>query len=269
MKILLCGKGGSGKSTVAALLAKNLQLEGYRVLVVDVDESNYGLSSQLGLADPRELIEQIGGKSEVKSKMGVVRSDGHKAPVFSETWNIDNIPSECLSKKDNLYLLQIGKVKHYGEGCACPMGVLSKDFVTNLSLEPMDIAVIDTEAGVEHLGRSVAAGVDLILGIIDPSYESIRLSEKMSAMAKESKKPIQFIINKAEDAFADRIISRIGKERVIGIIPFSKSVQEKGFAGEALDANSLNIADITRFILCIQNRRVSPIDRMGDLKWSR
>jgi CO dehydrogenase maturation factor len=252
VKILLCGKGGSGKSTVAALLAKKFQLDGYRVLVVDVDESNYGLSSQLGLADPKELIDQIGGKNEVKSKMGVVRSDGHKAPVFSETWTIDSIPSECLSKKDKLYLLQIGKVKHYGEGCACPMGVLSKDFIANLSLGPKDIAVIDTEAGVEHLGRSVATGVDIILGIIDPSYESIRLSEKMSAMAKESKKPIHLIINKAEDAFADRIIGRIGKERVIGIIPFSKSVQEQGLAGEELDAKSFDIADIIRFIFCTQ-----------------
>jgi len=62
MKILICGKGGSGKSTITAVLSKNLIDSGYRVLVVDADESNFGLSALLGLADPKELMEQIGGK---------------------------------------------------------------------------------------------------------------------------------------------------------------------------------------------------------------
>jgi CO dehydrogenase maturation factor len=249
MKILICGKGGSGKSTVAALLAKNLQAKGYRVLVVDADESNYGLSAQLGLPEPTELMEELGGKRAVQNKMGKVSGDGHKTPVFNETWRIEDIPADCLSKSDGLYLLQIGKVKHYGEGCACPMGVLSKDFLNRLTLASNDIAIIDTEAGVEHLGRGVAAGADLILGIIDPSYESIKLSEKISAMAKESAKPVYFLINKAEGNFADKIIARVGKAQVIGVIPFSKLVQEKGLLGEALDANSLDITPITNFIL--------------------
>jgi CO dehydrogenase maturation factor len=249
MKILICGKGGSGKSTVAALLAKSLQAEGYRVLVVDADESNFGLSAQLGLNSPMELMEYIGGKNAVKNKMGKAQGDGHKAPVFNEPWNIEDIPAECLSNKGNLYLLQIGKVKHYGEGCACPMGVLSKDFLSHLTLSSKDVAIIDTEAGVEHLGRGVAESVDLILGIIDPSFESIRLSEKIVAMTKESQKPLRFIINKADGNIADKIIAKIGKEKVIGAIPFSEAVQEKGLNGEALDLNLLNMATITLFVL--------------------
>lgn len=254
MKILICGKGGSGKSTISAVLAKNLQSEGYRVIVVDTDESNYGLGAQLGLKDPKELMEQIGGKNAVKSKMGKVQGDGHKAPVFNEPWSIDDIPSECLSKKGSLYLLQIGKVKHYGEGCACPMGVLSKDFLSHLTLAPKDVAIIDTEAGVEHLGRGVASSVDLILGVIDPSYESIKLSQKISLMVKESQKPIYFIINKAEGNLANKIVAKVGKDQVIGVIPFCKFVQEKGLIGEALDANTLDITPITCFILRTLNR---------------
>ena len=251
MKILICGKGGSGKSTVAAVLAKSLQSEGYRVLVVDVDESNYGLSAQLGLAAPRELMGLIGGKRAVQDRMGRVLGDGHKAPVFTELWGIDDIPVEIVSKKDGLYLVQVGKVKHYGEGCACPMGVLSKDFLDHLVLGPKDIVVVDTEAGVEHLGRGLGGSVDLILGVIDPSYESIRLSEKFSDMAEESKKPIRFILNRVNEKLADEVLFRVGREKVVGVLPFSSSVQEKGLIGEALDLESLNMVSVTRFVLDI------------------
>jgi CO dehydrogenase maturation factor len=248
MKLLICGKGGSGKSTITSLLAKNLETQSYRVLVVDADESNFGLSAQLGLADPVELMEQIGGKRAVKNKMGRV-VDGHKAPVFDQTWRIEDIPKESLSQKGNLYLLQIGKVKHFDEGCACPMGVLSKDFLNHLTLAPKDIALIDTEAGIEHLGRGVATAVDLIIGIIDPSYESIKLSKKIAAMADESNKPIYFIINKADASVADKIRAQIGKENVIGVVPFSSAVQEKGLMGEELDAKSLDVKSILHYIL--------------------
>ncbi|MBT0159249.1 AAA family ATPase [Candidatus Bathyarchaeota archaeon A05DMB-2] len=249
MKILICGKGGSGKSTIASLLAKDLKTKGYRVLVVDTDESNYGLSAQLGLKDPKELMDQLGGKKTVVDKMWSTRSAGEKAAIFSESWSIDEIPSECVSKKDNMYLLQIGKVKHFGEGCACPMGGLSRDFLTSLKLEPKDIAIIDTEAGVEHLGRGIASGADVILLVIDPTYESIRLSEKVSAMAKEAGKSVHFILNKMDQATADKISGKIGKESVAAVVPFSQLVQDKGLSGEELDTPVAGIANITTFVL--------------------
>ena len=254
MKILICGKGGSGKSTIASLLAKDLTTKGYRVLVVDADESNYGLSVQLGLEDPKELMDQLGGKKAVVDKMWTDRSAGEKAAIFSESWSIDEIPGECVSKKDNLYLLQIGKVKHFGEGCACPMGGLSRDFLNRLKLGSKDVAVIDTEAGVEHLGRSVESGVDVILLVLDPSYESIKLSEKISAMAKEAGKSVRFVLNKMDKATADKISNKIGKEHVVGFVPFTSSIQEKGLSGEELDTTAADITDVTSFILNVMQR---------------
>jgi CO dehydrogenase maturation factor len=254
MKVLICGKGGSGKSTIASLLAKDLITKKYRVLVVDADESNYGLSVQLGLDDPKELMEQLGGKKTVVDKMWATRSTGTKSAIFNESWSIDEIPSECVSKKDDLYLLQIGKVKHFGEGCACPMGGLSRDFLKSLKLGPKDIAVIDTEAGVEHLGRGVASSVDVILLVLDPSYESIRLSQKISAMTKEAGKPLHFVLNKMDKATADKISAKIGKEHVVGFIPFTPFIQEKGLSGEELDAAAADVAEVTSFVLKAMKR---------------
>ena len=165
---------------------------------MDADESNYGLSTQLGLSDPRELIDYVGGKKAIKNKMTPGRSQAQKPPVFTEQWSIDQIPVDCVSKKGSLYLLQVGKVKHFQEGCACPMGVLCKDFLNRLKLALKDIVVVDAEAGVEHLSRGIASSVDLILAVLDPSFESIKLSEKISDMAKEADKPAYFILNKTD-----------------------------------------------------------------------
>jgi CO dehydrogenase maturation factor len=255
LKILICGKGGSGKSTIAALLAKNLQTKGYRVLVVDTDESNYGLSTQLGMNDPKELMEQLGGKKSVVTKMLSALSSGKRTAIFEESWTIDEIPNECISQKDGVYLLQIGKVKHYGEGCACPMGGLSRDFVYNLKLKQKDIAIIDTEAGIEHLGRGVESGVDIVLMVLDPSYESIKLSKKICAMAGEASKSVYFILNKIDDDLAAKMLNKLGKTRVIAQIAFNKSIQKKGLSGEELDINVSGLEDITNFVIKTSKRK--------------
>ena len=256
MKILICGKGGSGKSTIATLLAKNLQTKGYRILVVDADESNYGLSAQLGLKTPKELMDQIGGKKAVASKMFAARDKGEKAQIFTEKMRIDDIPADCLSKKDNLYLLQIGKVKHYGEGCACPMGGLSRDFLKHLQLDAKDIAIIDTEAGVEHLGRGIVSEVDVALAVLDPSYESIKLSKKITSMVQEGGKTVYFILNKTDGAVAERMAASVGKEQVITSLPFNTAVQEKGLNGESLDIETPQIETITTFLLQTINKSI-------------
>lgn len=249
MKILICGKGGSGKSTISTLLAKNLQKKEYRVLVVDTDESNYGLSTQLGVKSPKELMDLLGGKKTVVNKMMTAFASGKRTAVFDEEWTIDQIPNECVTKKDNVYLLEIGKVKHYGEGCACPMGGLSRDFVYNLKLQPKEVAIVDTEAGIEHLGRGVESGVDVILMVLDPSYESIKLSKKLCNMANEAYKTVYFVLNKIDENLSAVMLDKIGKTRVIAQIPFNKDIQQKGLLGEELNINSPEIELITNFVI--------------------
>jgi CO dehydrogenase maturation factor len=249
MKILICGKGGSGKSTVATLLAKNLQAKGYRIIVIDTDESNYGLSTQLGLKEPKELMEKIGGKKAIIEKMWANRGQNEKTPLFTQTLRIEDIPPEYLSKNGNLHLLQIGKVKHFGEGCACPMGGLSREFLNNLKLTQKDVAIIDTEAGVEHLGRGVASSVDVVLAVLDPSYESLKLSEKITTMAKEGGKSVYFVLNKVTDVLADKMIASLGEDRVIGIIPFNEPILEKGLTGQLLDVKLPSIEAVSSFVL--------------------
>lgn len=248
MKILISGKGGSGKSTITTLLAKDLENKGHRILVVDTDESNFGLSAQLGLEDPKELMEHLGGKKLVGEKMWAAFSKKEEAEIFKDAWKIEDIPAECISHKGDIYLLQIGKIKHFGEGCACPMGGLSREFLGHLVLGPRDVVIIDTEAGVEHLGRGVEKSVDLILVVLDPSYESIRLSEKFSGMAKEGNKPIYFILNKVTERNAGVLRSKIGTERIAATVPFDANLMEMGLSGQELNASVQGLDDIAHLI---------------------
>ena len=63
MKLVVCGKGGSGKSTVSALMAREMAASGEKVLVVDTDESNFGLYKQLGLR-PAQGLHGLSGRQE-------------------------------------------------------------------------------------------------------------------------------------------------------------------------------------------------------------
>ncbi|ENN96674.1 CODH nickel-insertion accessory protein CooC [Methanocaldococcus villosus KIN24-T80] len=232
MKISICGKGGCGKSTVTALLAKELS-KNKKVLVIDGDESNISLHRLLGLEKPKDIIDIIGGRKVLKKNMNNI------SEILKDI-DVDSI----ASKDGNLMLISVGKIRDFGEGCACPMGVLLKELIKNLDY---DYVLIDTEAGIEHFGRGVEENVDVILVVIDPTYESIRLANEIERMAKNMGKKVYFIINKVDDNIKDMIMDKINKDRVIAIIPNKREILEKGLLGESLDSIE-EIKDIVKTI---------------------
>lgn len=118
MKIAICGKGGCGKSTTVALLAKELAHAGKRVLVIDSDESNYGLYCQLGMELPKDFTAFFGGKEAVLKDM-MLSNFAHK--FFDGPWSFTDIPEGCCGVKDGVMLMASGKIHQANEGCACPM----------------------------------------------------------------------------------------------------------------------------------------------------
>ena len=180
MKIMICGKGGSGKSTVTALLAKEYARQGKRVLVIDCDESNYGLHQQLGLELPRDLTDYVGGKQKIM--MLSANGPMNMPPLFAGPMTIDDIPGEYITAKDNIFLLSPGKIEDANEGCACAFNIVMAQFLMFLQLKENDVVLMDMEAGIEHLGRGTGNSTDAVLMVVDPSYESLKLSEKIARM---------------------------------------------------------------------------------------
>ncbi|MBN2059847.1 MAG: P-loop NTPase [Deltaproteobacteria bacterium] len=233
MKISVCGKGGSGKSTVITLLAKSAQKRGVPVLIVDSDESNSGLFRMVGFkSPPTPLMELVGGKSELKKKM--------QEPSIFERSEIDikEIPSQYIQREDGLMLVSIGKILQSLEGCACPMGVLNREFLKKLRFTENGIVLIDMEAGIEHFGRGVDEGIDKVILVVEPSFESVNIAEKIRDLAVSMNKGVSAILNKVSSEEVLRKIEGELKKRnikIIGAIPNDPLVFDACLAGNVLD----------------------------------
>lgn len=242
MKLILCGKGGCGKSTISALLARACEQRGMNVLVVDADESNFGLHNQLGLPLPKDFTLFFGFKK------GIFQ-DGAE-DVFADGWTFDDLPADYVSREGKIRLMAMGKIAQAGEGCACPMGVLTKTFLEHLKLGEQDIVIVDTEAGVEHFGRGVDRFADAILMIADPSYESIQLAGKIIAMGESFGKPVYLVLNKADAQQAEMMTEAFPSgAKIIASIPMDREILMTGLRGEALSTVPQQIQDILQNVL--------------------
>jgi CO dehydrogenase maturation factor len=235
MKIMICGKGGCGKSTITVLLAKTFLARGYRVLVVDADESNLGMGRLLGTTINGSLLEHLGGKKALQDQMREAMPKGRPLKFFNGQWTLDDIPADCLTDAEGIQLMPVGKIETFGEGCACPMGVLAKMFLENLATSETDVVLIDSEAGVEHFGRGVEAGCDVIVGIVDPTYESVLLSQKMQSMAAKADRRIFFVLNKVNEQVQGALVEHLPEVSFIAKVPQEPDIFTATLEGKTLD----------------------------------
>jgi CO dehydrogenase maturation factor len=253
MKIIICGKGGSGKSTVSVMLARALARQDYRVLLIDADESNLGLHRLLGVDPPQVILDSLGGKQGMRE----LRKDsltGDRIDLFQPDMAWGDLGAGCVVETEGVFLASVGKIHEAGEGCACPMGRLSRDVLSCLHIGPRDIIIIDTSAGIEHFGRGIDSHADLIVGVVDPSYESVLLSEKIRAMAEKEQMDLCFIINRA-DARGEEILRQKMKDApTVASLAFNEAIFLAGLDGQPVREADPGMDALCDYVIRKQNQ---------------
>ncbi|MDQ3708858.1 MAG: AAA family ATPase [Actinomycetota bacterium] len=173
MKLGIVGKGGVGKTTVSALLARAYARRGARVVAIDTDSNpNLGMSLGLSVADvdgvpvlPRSLIVGSGGDVSADE---LIRNYGRRTPSGAT-------------------LLSAIRVSEAAAGCTCGGHVTVRSFLGEVLAEQADVTLIDMEAGLEHLSRSggTLAYADVLLVVMEPSRKSLITAARTVTLAEE------------------------------------------------------------------------------------
>jgi CO dehydrogenase maturation factor len=235
MKLAIVGKGGVGKSTMAAALALLLAERGDKVLAVDTDP-DANLASALGIP----LREQQQIVSIAKQTALIEERTGARPNQYGQMFKINPEVSDIAEKYAFMYrgvaLLVLGAVSQGGAGCACPENTLLRSLITDLVMYKKETLIMDMEAGVEHLGRATACGVDMMIILIEPGQHSIDCAQRIIRMAKDiGVFNIQFIANKIRGMEDEAFIKTAfpGMEPLVSI-PYSDGLRQADRHGKSV-----------------------------------
>lgn len=246
MKIAITGKGGVGKTTVAAGLARLLAKDGYTVIAIDADP-DANLASALGI-DPDDaanivpiakmsdlIAERTGGKP------------GTMGGFFKLNPKVDDIPDEMSVKVDGIKLLVLGTVESGGSGCICPESTMLRALLKHVVVRRNEAVIMDMEAGLEHLGRGTTENVDAMLVVIEPGQRSVQTARQIEKLAEDLKiKRVFLVLNKVHDPEEEKVLrSYLPDLPVIGTVLERESIRRADLEGKSpFDSDPDYVADI-------------------------
>lgn len=228
-RIGIAGKGGVGKTTLAGTLARLLARHGKKVLAVDIDPSPT-LASAVGLSEEeRKNLVPLSRMLDLIEERTGVRPGSSYGQMFKLNPKVDDLVDKYgVVAKDGVRLIVLGTIELGGSGCFCPENALLKRLLKHLVLDRDEVLIMDMEAGVEHLGRGTAEGVDVLVVVVEPGTRSIEIASRVKKLAKDvGIRKVVAVLNKSlgEDDFTRSKLAEIGVE-LIGSIPYKPCIIE-------------------------------------------
>lgn len=233
--IAIAGKGGTGKTMVAALLIEYLVDDSRgSVLAIDADPS-----TNLDLTLGTSIEETVG---DIREETSQQVSSGTFMPGISKYDYLELRINQALVEEKGFDLLAMGRPE--GPGCYCAANNMLRLCIDHLS-KSYDYVVIDNEAGLEHLSRRTTQNVDLLLIVSDPTMRGLATAERVAQLIHELKTQvghIRLIINrvptneKTETTLAPQLKQFITDKQLelAGLIPVDPLVAEYDTLGRAL-----------------------------------
>ncbi len=237
--IALAGKGGVGKTTIAAMVIKYLaQSQTGEILAIDADPSSnlnlaLGLPLEWTIGDIREnLLEQV--KSSLTAGGAAMGSlpDG-----MSKRDYLDYQIRYSLAEGVHFDLIAMGRSE--GPGCYCAVNHNLREVIDSIS-RSYRYVVIDNEAGLEHLSRRTTRDVQVMLIVSDASMRGVVTAERVAAFCSELDIHIEntyLILNNAPGgqlpAALQERIEQIGVP-LLGVIPHDERIAEFDANGRPL-----------------------------------
>ena len=242
MKLAVAGKGGVGKTTIAGTLARLFARDGERVIAVDADPA-MNLKFALGIAhNPEpisELKELIFERTAADTGMGVFKLN----PKVNDILTRFGAPGP-----DGVMLLVMGTIEKGGTGCTCPENAFLRALLRHVLFKESTV-ILDMEAGIEHLGRGTARGVDLMLTVVEPGMRSVETVARIKTLGEDiGITRFAAVINKATTAEVAHKIETILVEMgipVLGIVPQDQALIQADLEGRApLDVGGAAVEQI-------------------------
>jgi len=231
--IAIAGKGGTGKTSVAALIIKLLSQKGL-VLAVDADPST-DLNQALGL--PLDDSKTVGG---IREKMTEDVSKGRLSPTIGKPEYLFGKIMESLVESKGFDLLAMGRPE--GPGCYCAPNEFLRAALDKLVKDyKYSYIVMDCEAGMEHISRQTTRDVDVLLIMSDPTIRGVTVAARMKDLIGELRSnvgKVGLIVNRVRGELSPEIKKAIDESglQVIALIPEDSNMATLEMKGRPITA---------------------------------
>ncbi|MCF6149492.1 MAG: AAA family ATPase [Candidatus Kuenenia sp.] len=246
MKIAISGKGGVGKTTFVATLAKVFKENGKKVITIDADPVS-NLAVTLGFKNVSEIIPISQMKDLIKERTGASDEYGK---FFKLNPTVSDLPDKLSLEQDGIKLMVLGAIKRGGSGCACPESAFLRTLLSHLIVQRDEVVLVDMEAGVEHLGRATVKAVDALIVIVEPGSKSIQTAFQIKKLADDiGLKSIYVVGNKVSSEEHKALIQKgLDGIPVLGFISYNDKILESDIKGIAAFSENSTLLEEVRQI---------------------